>query len=98
MRTWLLAVALFAPALSADPLGCNLADYKPAPGLTAQVADNTLVIIWDGDRGREVRLRLAVQSGVPTIRDLSIRPKGTAWIELAAHAVPEFRIVSGKRR
>ena len=70
-------------ALSAAPLTCNLADYKAQPGLAATMADNTLTLNWDGDKGQELRLRLTLNGGTPTIRDLSIRHKGGPWNAVA---------------
>jgi len=89
---------LAASAASADPLACNLSGYKPLPGLSAAAADNALVVTWDGDRNQEVRLRLGVEGGTPTIRELAVRRKGGAWTTLAVNATPEFRIVAGLRR
>ena len=83
---------------SADPLACTLTGYKAAPGLTATVADNVLTLTWDGDRTQEVRLRLGVESGTPTVRELAIHRRSTAWAVLAANVTPEFRVVAGFRR
>ena len=41
---------------------------------------------------------LGIDEGTPTIRELAIRRKGSAWTTLAANAQPEFRVVSGFRR
>src|SRR5262245_24940111 len=93
-----MALVCSAAAASADPLVCSLSGYKAAPGLTAAMADNVLTLTWDGDRAQEIRLRLAVDAGAPTIRELAIRRKGGAWAALAANAAPEFRVVAGFRR
>ena len=85
-------------ALRADPLTCNLAHYKPLPGLVAAVAGDALTITWDGDNRQELRLRLTISGGTPTIQELAIRRQGAAWITLASHVTPEFRVVSGLRR
>jgi hypothetical protein len=91
-------VALTASTLSADPLTCNLAAYRPASGLTAQLAGDLITLAWDGDRGDELRLRLAIDASVPTVRELSVRRKGGSWAIVGANLTPEFRIVSGFRR
>ena len=96
-----LTVAFFSvmTALAhADPLECDLNAYEAQPGLTATVAEDVLIVTWDGDEGNEVRLQLAIDEGTPTIRELAIRPDGGAWRVLATDATPEFRVVSGVRR
>ena len=93
-----LAIGLAASSLYAEPLQCDLAEYQALSGLTAAVADDTLTLTWDGDRDQEVRLRLTINGGTPTIRDLAVRPAGAAWVTLASNVTPEFRVVSGKRR
>ena len=99
IRAALVTACLGVPALvRADPLTCSLERYKAATGLTAKVADDTLILSWDGDRNDEVRLRLTLESGTPTIRDLAIRRKDAPWVVVAGNATPEFRVVSGMRR
>jgi hypothetical protein len=46
------AVVCVAPALSADPLTCNRSGYKAVPGLAAAVLDNTLAVVWDGEKNQ----------------------------------------------
>ena len=87
-----------APALFAQAPMCNLSGYKAAPGLTAAVAGDTLALTWDGDPNQEVRMQLTINSGTPTIKDLSVRRKGGTWASVASNATPEFRVVSGFRR
>src|SRR5262245_17534520 len=102
MRTKLLlawiASCCFVPALSAQSLTCSLADYKPAPGLTASFAGDTLALTWDGDRDQELRLRLGVENWTPIVRELAVRRKGGQWGAVLANVRPEFRIVTGFRR
>ena len=63
-----VAMLLFtSAAASADPLTCNLSDYRQTPGLTATVANDALTVTWDGDSGQQVRLRMTVMSRVPTM-------------------------------
>ena len=92
------ALLLVAPAAQADPLNCNLADYKAAPGLAAAVTDNSLVVTWDGDNNAQLRLRFGIEGGTPTIQELAVHPKGGSWRVLATSLRPEFRVVSGLRR
>ena len=93
-----IAVLFIAPAIRASELNCNLTDYKAAPGLTAAVDGKALVLTWDGDKGSEVRMRLTIAGGTPTIADLSIKHKGGSWASIATNVTPEYRVVSGIRR
>jgi hypothetical protein len=76
----------------------NLSQYKSVSGLTAVADAATLTLTWDGDRNQEIRLRLGITTGTPTIQDLSIRKRDGAWASLAANVTPEFRVASGIRR
>jgi hypothetical protein len=96
----LLAAAsiLIVPAVYADPLKCSLADYKVEPGLTAAIDGATLALTWDGDKNDEVRMRLTINGGTPTIQDVAMRRKGGTWATVASNMTPEFRVASGYRR
>lgn len=83
---------------NADPLTCTLTGYKAMPGLSASVADNALTLTWEGDRGHELRMRLTLVSGAPTIQELAVRKAGGSWGVLASNATPDFQVVSGLRR
>jgi hypothetical protein len=99
MRTVFVVAAFFvASSVNADPLNCNLAGYKPAPGLSAAVAADALTLAWDAETGREVRMQLTIDRGTPTIQDLAVRRRGGQWAVVVSHATPEFRVVSGLRR
>jgi len=80
------------------PAQLNLSQYKSVSGLTAVADAATLTLTWDGDRNQEIRLRLGITTGTPTIQDLSIRKRDGAWASLAANVTPEFRVASGIRR
>jgi hypothetical protein len=100
MRILCATLALLATASPtfADRLSCDLAQYKTTRGLIASVAEDTLVVTWDGDRDVELRARFAIDNGIPTIREVAARPKGGQWKVVIANAAPEFRVVSGRRR
>jgi len=91
-----LAVIIAAPSIQAQT--CNLSEYKASPGLTADAAQKTLTIAWDGEKNEEIRLRLALQNGTPAIQDIALRHKGGTWVTLATNLEPEFNVVSGIRR
>ena len=94
-----LALALTASSRSvADPLSCSMTGYRAEPGLVASFQGDTLTATWQGDKDDQVRLQIAIEGGVPTIRDLSIKPQGGRWFVVAGEISPEFRVVSGYRR
>ena len=96
----LLAALLLCTTLPtrADSLNCNLTAYQPQPGLTATVANETLTIVWKGAQASELRLRFVIERGMPTIREMAIRPSGGKWRVLGTDLTPEYRVVSGVRR
>ena len=98
LRLAVFSPLLFAGALFADSLPCDLSGYKALPGLNAALANDILTLTWDGDRSQAVRLRFAVTNGAPVIREIAVRPTGGNWNPLATDISPEFTIVSGKRR
>jgi hypothetical protein len=103
MRTTpvILAAAAFTFVVTtaqADPLTCDLTQYKSQSGLTAVVSDNTLTVSWDGERNHDARIRFALENGTPTIRELAIRSRAGQWLTLASNVTAEYRVVSGLRR
>lgn len=92
------AFALFTLSVRADQSLCTLAGYKAIPGLAANIEGSALVVTWDGEKNDEIRMRLTIQNGTPTIQDISVRHKGGTWATLASNMTPEFRVVSGYRR
>jgi hypothetical protein len=93
-----LALVAAASTAYADPLNCTLTDYTSAPGLAATVAGDTLTVTWEGDNNAELRMRLGIDRGTPTVRELAVRKRGGQWNTLVTNATPEFRVVSGVRR
>jgi hypothetical protein len=96
----LAAAFLFfiGPSAPADQTKCSLADYKALPGLTAAQDGESLVLTWDGDKTDQVRMRLAINGGTPTIQEIAVRHKGGSWATLATNVTPEYDIVTGLRR
>jgi len=92
-RAW----AAEKPDERAGALECDLSRYKKIDGLEALVAGDALVVTWDGGKDDKLRLRLAIENGTPTIREIAIR-QGGDWKALLSNATPDFRFVSGYRR
>ncbi|HEX9365496.1 MAG TPA: hypothetical protein VF921_02655, partial [Vicinamibacterales bacterium] len=93
-----IALRFTAAGAGAAPLACDLAQYKPAQGLTAAVEQDLLVVSWSGHAGADLRARYAIDGGQPVIRDLSVRAAGGQWKMLGRDLVPEYRVTSGVRR
>src|SRR3954470_22595654 len=92
MRSTMFRCVVVAAALgccvldaAADPLNCSLSQYKAVSGLAAIADTATLTLTWDGDRNQELRLRLGIAEGTPTIQDLSVRRRGGPWASLAVN-------------
>ena len=96
--TTLIGSALVAARVSADPLTCNLSAYAASPGLTATCTTTEVTLTWTGQKTDQLRMRLAINGGTPTIADLAIRKPGGAWTSVASNLTPEYRVVSGWRR
>ncbi|HJZ74152.1 MAG TPA: hypothetical protein VKE51_20570 [Vicinamibacterales bacterium] len=93
-----VVLAFAASFASADPLTCNLAEYKATLGLTASCTTTELTLTWTGQQPDQLRMRLAIDGGTPTIADIAIRKPGGAWVSVASNLTPEYRVVSGWRR
>lgn len=94
-------VLIFAAAflcIQAQPLTCDMSQYKPVTGLTARVEREALVVNWEGEQGTELRLAFAVDSGQPVIREIAVRAQGGSWAVLSRNLVPEFNLTSARRR
>jgi len=92
------ALPLLALLMRPQAPSCDLSGYHAQPGLTAVNGADGLTVAWEGERDRDLRLRLGIDAGTPTIRELAVRRKGAGWTTLAAGAQPEFRVVAGFRR
>ena len=80
------------------PLTCNLTQYKASPGLTTAVEGDLLTVSWNGQGTSQLRARFALDSGTPTIRDLSVRRGTGEWAVLGQNLTPEYQVTTGVRR
>jgi len=92
------SVLLSSGAWAADQVACTLKGYKPQAGLTAAVDGSALVVTWNGDSDQEVRLRMTVNGGTPTIEELALRRGAGAWSALATNLTPDYTVTTGVRR
>ncbi len=79
-------------------LSCDLQEYRPVEGLKAEMVQGILSITWQGERGEQLRAGFTIRDGQPVVHELAARRGGGAWIVLGRDAIPEFDVVSGKRR
>ena len=54
------ALPLLSLLMRAQAPSCDLSGYHAQPGLTAANGSDGLTLTWDGDPGRQLRLRLAI--------------------------------------
>src|SRR6266542_4930417 len=93
-----LVLSASTSRLSAGSLNCNVSQYKAAPGLTAAVDQDLLVVSWIGQNGADLRARYAIDGSQPVIRDLAVKKAGGQWTTLGRNLTPEYHVVSGIRR
>lgn len=89
--------ALLSSAALAAPF-CDMSAYKASSGLTASTSSDELTVIWDGTNAEQLRMRLSLRNGIPTIQEISTRQKGGAWVMVVGDVTPTFRTTSGYRR
>src|SRR5437667_3891376 len=100
MRVFVAAVLTLVAARAsfADPLKCDVSQYKATTGLTANVEQDLLAVSWAGQGGAELRARYAIEGGQPVVRELAIRKSGGQWTMLGQNLTAEYRVVTGVRR
>ena len=105
IRTWMNSIALLAallilvaPVFAGDAISYNMSGYKTQDGLSATAGAAGLIVNWRGDDGQDVRLSLAVNSGVPTIKEIALRRNAGVWTVLAGNVTPDYSVMTGLRR
>jgi len=94
---YLPSILLFAAGLFAQPLTCDLSEYKAAEGLKGEPTTAGFQLAWQGDAGQQLRAVFAIRDHEPVIAELAIQKNGT-WSVLARDLTPVFDVVSGRRR
>jgi hypothetical protein len=84
--------------VAAQSVPCDMSQYRASAGLEAQSNAGAVLVSWNGDAGTQLRLQFTLNSGVPTIDDLSLRRGEGAWTQVAAKVTPEFTVATGVRR
>jgi hypothetical protein len=94
----LLCMALACGASQCQNVNCDVHEYKPVDGLTAQVIGGNLHVRWEGERGNELRADFAIRDAQPIVHGLAIRSGQGNWRTLATDLTPTFDVTSGRRR
>ena len=99
IKALVTVVALFTAGVSfADPLKCDMSQYKAVAGLTATAEQDLIAVSWTGQGGADLRMRYAIDGGQPVVRELAIRKNGGQWTILGQNLTAEYRVVTGVRR
>ncbi len=96
-----LAKVILLTALGGSVAGaqnCDFKEYKAADGLKAEMQAGVLQVVWQGERGQQLRAGFAIHDGQPEVRELAARKGQGSWIVLGSGLVPEFEVTSGMRR
>lgn len=89
---------LFIPGVALASTTCNVQGYKVVAGITMEQGGGTVTLIWPGESGSGLRVRLGIRDGKPMVQELSARDAGGQWIELGSNLTPEFQVTTGRRR
>ncbi|MGD0841664.1 MAG: hypothetical protein ABSA32_10935 [Candidatus Acidiferrales bacterium] len=93
-----LASLCGAGVAGAQAQTCDLHDYKPVDGVTAQTNAGVVTLTWQGEAGAELRARFAIRNAQPVVIELAAREKSGAWVVLGKNLSSEFQVTTGKRR
>src|SRR5258708_650461 len=95
---FVLGATLCIPAAKGQDLNCELKDYKPINGLSAEIRGGTLEVLWEGERSEQLKAGFIIRNGQPLVSYLEARRNGGKWVLLGRGLAPEFEVTSGKRR
>src|SRR2546430_14530967 len=95
---FLFFLALACGASQCQNLNCDVHEYKPVDGLTAQIIGGNLQGRWEGARGHELRADFGIRAAQPIVHGLARRSNQRNWRILASVLTPVFHVTSGRRR
>lgn len=82
---------------AAQGASCDMSGYKAIDGLTAAPEPGGVAVIWSGDGGTRMRVRLGIDASRPVIRELAVQ-SAARWATLGRNLSPEFDVTTGRRR
>src|SRR5258708_1482874 len=94
----LFFLALVCCAAQCQSMNCDLREYKPVDGLTAQVAAGRLQGRGGGERGNELRADFTIHDGQPVVHRLALRSGQRNRRTIAPALTPPFDVTTGRRR
>jgi hypothetical protein len=94
----LMGFAMLTGVGAAQPLSCNLQDYKATDGLKATASAGAVTMTWQGEGNQELQASFAIRNGQPVIQELAARAGSGAWAVLGKDLTPDFQVTTGKRR
>src|ERR1700675_482410 len=71
-----LFVLICSSVAIGQDFNCDLKDYKRLSGLSAEMRGGTLELLWDGERGEQLKAALTIHDGQPLVTDLEARKSG----------------------
>lgn len=92
-----VCLAMIAGVANVRSQNCSLQGLKPIQGISV-TADNGVEILWPGENGQRLRVRLGLRDGRPVIGKIAAQKQGGAWVELGENLTPDFQVTTGKRR
>src|SRR5258708_31569755 len=98
LQRGLFCATLACGVAAAQSVHCDMKQYKPAEGLTAENRDGALQLAWQGERGDQLRASFTIRDGHPTVVELAAHAGSGAWKILGRHFTPENELTSGVRR
>ena len=100
MRQTLVTLVLFLLPLSSGSavLNCDMSAYQEQQGLRARLDNDTLAVLWTGERGSSLRLDFGIDGTQPVIRQMAVRGPDWSWKPVATGLKPDFLVISGVRR
>ena len=94
----LMSFAMLIGVGAAQPLSCNLQDYKATDGLKATASADAVTMTWQGEGKQELRAAFAIRNGQPIVQELAARAGSGGWVVLGKDLTPDFQVTTGKRR
>src|SRR5437660_1277340 len=69
----LFCAALAAGLAAAQPVNCDMGQYKAVEGLKAENRNGAVHLAWQGERGDQLRASFTIRDGQPVVLELAAR-------------------------